>query len=210
VSASRLASLGLLVALGGTSGCERCAEEPAPAPSSPPTVVKERPASSPRSAREAPRLAPVPTSPLSAEEIASCDDAENLQKRAACLGALAQRNRDPRYCDKIAEISKQATAEDPGIIKSGTAAHACLRTIAFMRDDPSLCARIGSAAMAGSCLSYFAMKRQDPEVCDLGKDSEAGHTCYLNEAARMRDPALCQKTGPFQDDCAKRLGPIGE
>ena len=210
MSAARLATLGLLVALSGAIACERCAKEPEQTPQSKPKAAQRGPATPPTSTREAPRLAPVPSEPLTAEDVATCDDAENLHKRAACLGALAQCNRDPRYCDKIAEVSKQATAEDPEIIRSGTAANACLRTIAFMRDDPSLCARIGSAAMAGSCLSYFAMKRQDPKVCDLGKGGEASHTCYLNEAARTRDPDLCKHTGQFQDDCAKRLGPIGE
>jgi len=156
------AALLLLIA-----SCERCGEQAQqPAAPSRSTVASHPalPRATGANSREAPRLAPVPDTPLTGEDTASCDDTESLHKRIACIGSLAQRNRDPRFCDKIAELSKQATDKDPDIIRSGTAANACLRTIAFMRDDPSICTRIVRPAMAGSCLSYFAMKRQDPKL----------------------------------------------
>jgi len=156
----------------------------------------------------APALPPVPTGPLTAADTASCDVAESLLKRIACIGTLAQHQRDPRYCDLVAQLSKQAGAQEPEIVRSGAAANSCQRSIAFLRNDPAMCDRISDPSMAGSCLSYFAMKRHDPKVCELGS-GEAAPTCFLNEAARTRDYSLCLRTGRFQSDCEKRLGPVG-
>ena len=154
-----------------------------------------------------PQLSPIPETPLSAEETASCNSEKNLGAKVACLGALAQRHRDPRYCDVIAKLSQTATKDSPKLLQSGTAENACRRTIAIIRNNPALCAEIGQVSMAASCLSYFAMKKRDPSLCDLGK-GEAIATCYLNEAARTHNLALCEKTGKYLEDCKKRLGAV--
>ncbi len=154
----------------------------------------------------APRFAPVPTSALSKEDTADCDNEKELLDKVTCLGALAQRRRDPRFCARISELAKRAGDKAPALIRSGNAASACYRTIAFVRDEPKLCVLIQQDSMAAGCLSYFAMKRHEPKVCDLAK-GEAAASCYLNEAARTHDASLCAKTGHFAEDCNKRLGP---
>lgn len=157
-------------------------------------------------AAHGPRFAPLPTGPLSKEDTADCEVEKELMDKVTCLGALAQRRRDPRFCDRIASLAKTAGEKAPALIRSGNAASACHRTIAFVRDDPKLCVAIQQDSMAAGCLSYFAMKRHDPKVCDLAT-GEAAASCYLNEAARTHDASLCAKTGHFAEDCNKRLGP---
>ncbi len=208
-----------LTALLGLAGCEACddskpesnppAAQPATPRASGSSVDPQTAARQPQTARgpgTGPTLPTVPDSPLSKEQLSTCMVDEAVLDRIACMGSLAQRHRDPRYCDAIAEQAAAAGKDAPEMVRSGTAAHACLRTIAFMRDDAELCKKIGQPAMAGSCLSYFAMKRRDPTVCGQAQN-EASRTCYLNEAARTRDPSLCEKTGSFREDCVKRLGP---
>jgi hypothetical protein len=159
-----------------------------------------------RAQQKPPLLPAIPNAALSKEDTASCDIAADFEKRLSCLMSLAQRNRDPRYCHLVAKLSKQAKADSPEVVRKGALANGCLRTVAFMRDDPTLCAQIELASAAGSCLSFFAMKRSDPNVCD-NANGEAQQMCFQNEAARTRDSTLCEKTGPFKDDCRRRLGP---
>lgn len=196
----------------GMLGCDRCSEQH---PSEEVRVLAppSLPISAPTSqvvagAQSAPRLAPVPSTPLSDEDLAVCRTKGDLLGQSICLGSLAQRHRDTRYCDEVEKLAEKAGEEDPSILRDGVAARQCFRTIAYMRDDPGICVRVTDPAMAGSCLSYFAMKRRDASLCALGQASEAGMTCYLNEATRLRDPELCTKTGKYEVECTKRLGPL--
>lgn len=154
----------------------------------------------------APRFAPLSAAPLNKEDTADCDVEADLMDKVTCLASLAQRRRDPRFCDRIEALAKTAGDKAPVLIRSGNAGSACHRTIAFVRDDPKLCVAIQQDSMAAGCLSYFAMKRHDPKICELAK-GEAAASCYLNEAARTHDASLCAKTGRFAEDCSKRLGP---
>jgi len=198
--------LALLVLVLAAGGCSRCGSKPAAtAPTTPSATPASRPAGLALTLPGAATLPAIPTEPLTAADTATCDVAESLLKRLACIASLAQTKRDPRFCDRVGELAKQAGPQEPEVVRSGAATNSCYRSIALMRDDPALCNRIGDPSMAGSCLTYFAMKRHDPKVCELGT-GEAIPTCFLNEAARTRDPSLCQRTGKFQTDCEKRLG----
>ncbi|MBN2361911.1 MAG: hypothetical protein JXR83_20840 [Deltaproteobacteria bacterium] len=194
----------LLVAAAG--GCPRCSSGAGGTPAATQAAATAVDAARPKwPTAVAPP--PIPSGPLAAADTASCDSSESLLKRLACLASLAQHQSDPRYCDLVGELAKQAGAKEPEIVRSGTATNACYRSVALRRDDPQLCNRISDPSMAGSCLSYFAMKRGDPEVCAQG-GGEAMATCFLNEAARTRDPSLCLRAGKFQADCERRLGPV--
>ena len=198
--------LALLASVGAS--CARCgcgADDRSTG--APPSGDQNRPVSSRPAPHSAPALPPLPTGPLTAADTVSCDAAESLLKRIACIASLAQHNRDPRYCDLVRQLSRQAGPQEPEVVRSGAAVNACYRSIAFLRDDPAHCNSISDPSMAGACLSSFAMKRRDPMVCEQAS-GEAAQTCFLNEAARTRDPALCQHTGKFQSDCQKRLGPV--
>jgi hypothetical protein len=206
-----LASFGLvLFGLTLFVSCDGCADQKKAAPelqkATPHTDESKKVDLQARSAPRGPRFAPLTTGPLSKEDTADCDVEKDLLDKVTCLGALAQRRRDPRFCDRIEALAKAAGDKAPALIRSGSAGSACHRTIAFVRDEPELCVAIQQDSMAAGCLSYFAMKRHDPKVCDLAK-GEVAASCYLNEAARTHDASLCAKTGHFADDCNKRLGP---
>lgn len=209
-----LLAAGLLLLTAVATGCQGCDKKSTPsepivaaapvaaaadgqAPSAVPGVAK---------AAAGPRFSPLPTGPLSKEDTADCDREKQIMDQVTCLGSLAQRRRDPRFCDRIAELANRADESAPALLRSGNAANACHRTIAFVRDDPKLCVAIAQASMAAGCLSYFAMKGHDPALCELGQ-GEVAASCYLNEAARTHNAALCAKTGRFAEDCSKRLGP---
>jgi hypothetical protein len=199
----------IVVATHGLFACGDFSCDKKAATASSPLTTRPTEGASTGPARAVDTLAPpVPTTPLTDKDLESCAISEGAMKQATCVAALAQRTRDPRYCEAVNKIGAKATDQDPDLLRNGSAANACYKTIALMRDDAQLCARISDPSMSASCLTFFAMKRRDTKVCDLGRDNAVA-MCYLNEAARTRDVALCTKTGQYQKDCEKRLGPAG-